>query len=381
MVGHTPTVVHSWTVTREGQRELIRSARRVSLWTRATLVRHVLMAVGFWLVLVVLVIPWVLNDDSRTIGRLDRIGLCVIGVIAVVVSVMWVSVHRSIIAKQIVAAYPVGQVAFSETDDRGFRIAHALGETSWRWDQMGGVRSNPGVLGIPDRLAVRSDQPRPGLMPQLCVWVPRELVADAALVRLRLPVVGKTPVPSQHGFPCGTAVAQPRTWVVTADSQRRLAHGAWLALILEPQILVAQILVAVGAVGQTALAIVMTLDGYGPGSMSLLLPALFALNIWTPWWTSRRQIRTLFPIGFSASLQIEDVGMRVLTARDEQVIPWRSLQASRIRGTAFTYPNPVQSLARETIPTPLVPDDVLRQLGCRPFGTNLTEFEGISAGQ
>ncbi|MEU4451850.1 hypothetical protein AB0F44_11000 [Nocardioides sp. NPDC023903] len=322
-----------------------------------------------------------LNDDSRTIGRLDRIGLCVLGMVSVVLSVMWLSVHRSIIAKQIVAAYPVGQVAFSETDDRGFRIAHALGETSWHWDQIGGVRSNAAVLGVPDRLTARPDQSPPGLMPRLSVWVPRELVADAALVRLRLPVVGKTPAPSQHGFPRGTAVAQPRTWVVTADSQRRLAHGAWLALILEPQILVAQILLAVAAVGQTALAVVMTLGGYGPGSMSLLLPALFALNIWTPWWTSRRQIRTLFPVGFSASLQIEDVGMRVLTAQDEQVIPWRMFQTSRIRGTAFTYPNPVQSMARETIPAPLVPDDVLRRLGCRPLGTQLAESEGVPAGQ
>ena len=339
------------------------------------------MAVGFWLVLVVLVIPWMLNDDSRTIGRLDRIGLCAIGVVAVVLSVMWLSVHSSIIAKQIVAAYPVGQVAFSETDDRGFRVANALGETSWRWDQIGGVRSNAAVLGLPDRLAARPDQSLPGLMSRLSVWVPRELVTDAAFVRLRLPVVGKTPVPSQHGFPRGTAVAQPRTWVVTADSQRRLAHGAWLALILEPQILVAQILLAVAAVGQTVLAVVMTLDGYGTGSMSLLLPAFFVLNIWTPWWTTRRQVRALFPVGFSASLQIEDVGMRVLTARCEQVIPWRMLQGSRIRGTAFSYPNPVQSMGRETIPAVLVPDDVLRRLGCRPLGTQFVEMEGGSAGQ
>lgn len=377
-VRHTPYVVHSWTVNRAGQRQLIRAARRVSLWTRATLVRHVLIAVVAWLVFA---IPWVLRGDIGTIGRLDRIALSVIAVIALLVSVAWLIAHRSIIAKQVIAAYPECLVAFSETDDRGFRIANALGETSWRWGQMGGARSNAGVLGLPDRLTARPDQPLPGFMPRSSVWVPRELVADDVFVRLGLPAVGKTPVPSQHGFPRGVAVAQPRTWVVTADFQRRLAHGAWLALILEPQILVAQILLAVAAVGQTALAIVMTLDGYGPGPMILLLPALFVLNIWTPWWTTRRQVRTLFPVGFSASLQIEDVGMRMLTARDEQVIPWRLLQGARIRGTAFTYPNPVQSMARETIPAQLVPDDVLRRLGCRSLGTQLVGPESISAGQ
>ncbi|MER7609530.1 hypothetical protein [Nocardioides sp. NPDC127503] len=371
-------MVHSWTVTREGQRQLIRAARRVSLWTRGTLVRHVLIAVGFWLVLVV---PWVLNDDSRIIGRLDRIGLCVLGVVALVVSVMWLIAHRPTIAKQIVAAYPVGKVAFSETDDRGFRIAHALGETSWRWDQIGSVRSNADVLGIPDRLVVRPDQPPPGLMPPSSVWVPRELLADTVLLRLGLPVVGKTPERTQDGFPRGVAVTAPRTWLVTTASQRSLAHGAWLALILEPKILTVQILLAAGAVGQTVFAVGMVLDGYDMEWATLLLPALFAWNIWASWWTSRRQIRTLFPVGFSASLQIEDVGMRVLTAQDEQVIPWRMFQESRIRGTAFTYPNPVQSMARETIPAPLVPDDVLRRLGCRQVGTQLAASEGVPAGQ
>lgn len=377
MVGHTPSVVHSWTVTWNGQRQLIRSARRLSLWTRATFVRHVLIAVVGWLVLVIL---WVLDGDPAS-GRLGRIELLVLGTLALFISGMWLITHRSVIAKQIIAAYPLGQVVFSAVDDRGFRIAHGLGETSWRWDQIEGARSNAGVLGIPDRLAVRPEQSLPGLMPQLSVWVPRALVADDVLLRIGLPVVGKTPVPSQEGFPRGTAVRQPRTWVVTADSQRRLAHDAWLTLILEPKMLAAQVLLAVAAVGHALLVVVMILDGYGTRATGLLLPALVALSIWTPRWMTRRQVRTLFPVGFKASLQIEDVGMRVLTAWDEQVIPWRMLQGSRVRGTAFTYPNPVQSMARETIPGALVPDDVLRRLGCRPLGTQFVEAEGGSAGQ
>lgn len=371
-------MVHSWTVTQTGQRQLIRSARRLSLWTRATFVRHVLIAVVAWLVFAIL---WVLDDDPRSIGRLDRIGLLVLGTFALLASVMWLIAHRSVIAKQIAATYPLGQVVFSAVDDRGFRIANALGETSWRWDQLGGARSNAGVLGIPDRLAVRPEQSPPGLMPQLSVWVPRVLVADDVLVRIGLPVVGKTPVPSQGGFPRGAAVRQPRTWVVTADSQRKLAHDAWLALILEPKMLAVQILLAVAAAGHTVLAVVMILDGYGMRATGLLFPAVVALNIWTSWWMTRRQVRALFPVGFSASLQIEDVGMRVLTAWDEQVIPWRMLQGSRVRGTAFTYPNPVQSMARETIPAPLLPDDVLRRLGCRPLGTRFVEAEDVPAGR
>lgn len=332
------------------------------------MVRHVLIAVVGWLFLA---IWWVLNDGARIFGSLDRIGLVVSGVVALLISALWLVAHRSIIARQIIAAYPVGHIVFSEMDDRGFRIANALGETSWRWDQLGGARSNAGVLGIPDRLAVRSDQPFPGLMPELSVWVPRVLVADDVFVRLGLSVVGTTPESSQDGFPRGTAVTQPRIWVVTTDAQRRLAHDAWMALILEPMILAAQVLCAVVVVGQTVVGILMILDGFGGGPASLLLPALFALNIWAPWWMERRQVRALFPVGLSASLQVEDVGIRVLTARDERVIPWTLLQRSRRRGTAFSYPNPVQSMARETIPAALIPDDVLVRLGCRPGGTQL----------
>lgn len=348
------------------------------LWTRATLVRHVLISVVAWLVFA---LPWTLSDDARTIGRLDRIGLLALGVIALLVSAMWLVAHRSVIAKQILAAYPIGQVVFSEMDDRGFRIAHALGETSWRWDQTDGARSNAGVLGIPDRLAVRSDQPLPGLMPVLSVWVPRMLVADDVLVRLGQPVVGTTPVPAQDGFPRGIAVGQPRTWVVTAEAQRRLAHDAWLALILEPKIVAVQVLVAVLVVGQVGVEVLMILDGFGGRPTSLLLPALMALNIWAPWWMARRQVLALFPVGFSASLQVEEVGIRVLTARDERAIPWTLLQRSRRRGTAFSYPNPVQSMERETIPASLFPDDVLERLGCRPRGTQLVDSDGVSAGQ
>lgn len=378
MVGHTPSVVHSWIVTWKGQRQLIRAARRLSLWTRATLVRHVLIAVAVWLVFA---ISWVLSDEDGTIGRLDRIGLLVSGVIALGVSVMWLIADRPIIAKQIVAAYPVGRVAYSEVDDRGFRIANALGQTSWRWDQLDGARSNAGVLGLPDRLAARSDQPLPGLMPESSVWVPRVLVADEAFIRLGLPVVGTTPMSSHRGFPQGTVVTQPRTWVVTADAQRRLARDAWLALILEPRILVAQVLFAVAVAGLVVVEVLMILDGFGVRPASLLLPAVYALNIWAPWWMARRQVFALFPVGFSASLQVEDAGIRVLTARDERVIPWTLLQRSRRRGTAFSYPNPVQSMERETIPASLFPDDVLERLGCRPRGTQLVDSYGVSAGQ
>lgn len=377
MVGHTPCVVHSWTVTWKGQRQLIRSARRLSLWTRATFVRHVLIAVVGWLVLVIL---WVLDGDPSS-GRLGRIELLVLGTLALFISGMWLITHRSVIAKQIIAAYPLGHVVFSAVDDHGFRITTALGETSWRWDQIEGARSNADVLGIPDRLAVRPEQSLPGLMPEPSVWVPRALVADDVLVRLGLPVVGSTPVPFQGGFPRGNAVGQPRTWVVTADSQCRLAHDAWSALILEPKMLAAQILLAVAAAGHVVLAVLMILDGSGMRATSPLFPVAFALSIWTPWWMTRRQVRTLFPVGFKTSLQIEDVGMRVLTARDEQVIPWRMLQGSRVRGTAFTYPNPVQPMAREAIPASLVPGDVLRRLGCSPLGAPFVGTEGGSAGQ
>ncbi|MER7558352.1 hypothetical protein ABTZ46_15510 [Nocardioides sp. NPDC126508] len=322
-----------------------------------------------------------LDDDPGNIGRLDRIGLLVLGAFALLASVMWLIAHRSVIAKQIVAAYPLGQVVFSAVDARGFRIADALGETSWRWDQLGGARSNAGVLGIPGRLAVRPEQSLPGLMPELSVWVPRALVADDVLVRIGLPVVGETPVPSQEGFPRGTGVRQAHTWVATADSQRRLAHDAWLAVILEPKMLAVQILLAVAAIGHAVLVVGMILDGSGMRATSLVFPAVVASSIWTPWWMTRRQVRTLFPVGFEASLQIEDVGMRVLTAWDEQVIPWKVLQRSRVRGTAFTYPNPVQSMGRETIPAALVPDDVLRRLGCRPLGTQSRESRDVSAGQ
>ncbi|MFI5624733.1 hypothetical protein ACIA03_14825 [Nocardioides sp. NPDC051685] len=331
-----------------------------------------------WLVFA---ISWVLSDDSGTIGRFDRIGLLALGVIAVLVSAMWMIAHRSIIAKQIVAAYPVGLVVFSEMDDRGFRIANALGETSWRWDQLDGARSNAGVLGIPDRLAVRADHSIPGLMPQLSVWVPRALMADDVLVRLGLPVAGTTPVRSQHRFPRGTAVTQARTWVVTADSQRRLAHDAWLALILEPKMLAVQVLLATAVAGQSVITALMILDGYGVRPTSILLPVAFALNIWAPWWMARREVRTLFPIGFNATLQVEDVGLRVLAARDERVFPWRTLQGSRLRRTALTYPGQVEPMARGTIPALLVPDDVLRRLGCRPAGTQLAAAEGASADQ
>lgn len=363
-------MVTSWTVTWKGQRQLIRAARRLSLWNRGTFVRHVLIAVVAW---VFFAISWVLSDENGTIGRLDRIGLLVCGVVALGISVMWLGGHRSTIAKQIVAAYPVGRVAHSEVDDRGFRIANALGQTAWRWDQLGEAQGNAGVLGIPDRLAVRSDQPLPGLMPESRAWVPRVLVADDVFVRVGLPVVGATPVPSHRGFPCGTVVTQPRTWVVTADVQRRLARDAWLALILEPMILAAQVLLAAAVAGSVAFEVLMILDGFGVRLGSLLLPVLFALNIWAPWWMARRQIFALFPVGFSASLQVEESGIRVLTARDERVIPWILLQGSRRRGTAFNYPNPVQSMARETIPAALIPDDVLVRLGCRPGGTHLVE--------
>jgi hypothetical protein len=357
-------VVHSWTVTWKGQRQLIRAARRLSLWTRATFVRHVLIAVVGWLVFVIL---WLLDGDPAS-GRLGRIELLVLGTLALLASGMWLIAHRSVIAKQIAAAYPLGQVVFSAVDDRGFRIANALGETSWRWDQIEGARSNAVVLGIPGRLAVRPEQSLPGLMPELSVWVPRALVADDVFVRIGLPVVGKTPVPSREGFPRGTGVRQPRTWVVTADSQHRLAHDAWLALILEPKMLAVQTLLAVAAMGHAVLGVVMVLDGFDMRATSLLLPAVVALSFWTPWWMTRRQVRTLFHVGLKAALLIEDAGMRVLTAWDEQVIPWRALQGSRVRGTAFTYPNPVQSMGRETIPVALVPDDVLGRLGCRPRG-------------
>lgn len=377
MVGHTPSVVHSWTVTWEGQRQLIRAARRLSLWTRATVVRHVLIAVVGWLVLVIL---WVLDGDPIS-GGLGRIELLMLGTLALLISGMWLVTHRSLIAKQIVAAYPLGQVVFSAVDDRGFRIAHALGETSWRWDQIEGAQINAGVLGIPDRLAVRPEQSLPGLMSEPSVWVPRALVADDVLLRIGLPVVGATPVPSREGFPRGIAVRQARTWVVTADSQRRLAHDAWLALMLEPRMLAAHVLLAVAAAGNALLAVVMILDGFDARATGLLFPAIVASSIWTPWWMTRRQVRRLFPVGFKASLQIEDVGMRVLTAWDEQVIPWRILRGFRVRGTAFTYPNPVQSMGRETIPAALVPNDVLMRLGCRPFGTQFVEAEGGSAGQ
>ncbi|MFE6509375.1 hypothetical protein ACFVDI_20215 [Nocardioides sp. NPDC057767] len=365
-------------MTWKGQRQLIRAARRLSLWTRATFVRHVLIAVVAWLVFAIL---WVVDDDPGSIGRLDRIGLLVLGAIALLASLMWLIAHRSVIVKQIVAAYPLGQVVFSAVDERGFRIAHALGETSWRWDQLRGARTNAGVLGIPDRLAVRPEQSLPGLMPELSVWVPRAVVADDVLRRIGLSVVGQGPVPSQEGFPRGTGVRQARTWVATADSQRKLARDAWLTLILEPKMLAVQVLLAVAAMGHAVLGVVMILDGSGMRATSLLFPAVVALSVWTPWWMTRRQVRTLFPVGFGATLQLEDVGMRVLTAWDEQVIPWRVLQGSRVRGTAFTYPNPVQSMGRETIPVALVPDDVLSRLGCRPPGTQLGESRGISAGQ
>lgn len=370
-------MVHSWTVTPKGQRQLIRAARTLSLWTRATLVRHVLIAVLGWLLLVIL---WALDGDP-TGGRLGRIELLVLGTLAFLMSGMWLITHRSIIAKQIVAAYPVGLVVFSEMDDRGFRIANALGETSWSWDQLGGARSNAGVLGIPDRLAVRADHSIPGLMPPLSVWVPRALMADAVFVRLGLPVTGTRPVPSQHRFPRGTAVAQARTWMVTADSQRRLAHDAWLALILEPKMLAVQVLLATVVAGQTVITALMILDGYGARSTSILLLVALALNIWAPWSMARREVRTLFPIGFNASLQVEDVGLRVMTARDERVFPWRMLQGSRLWRTALTYPSQIESMARGTIPAQLVPDDVLRRLGCRPAGTQLAAAEGASADQ
>lgn len=363
-------MVHSWTVTWERQRQLIRSARRVSLWTRATLVCHGLIAVVTWLVLV---FPWALSDDARTIGRLDRIGLFTLGATALLISAVWLIFHRAVIARQVIAAYPQGLVAFSEMDDRGFRIANALGETSWRWDQMDGARSNAGVLGLPDRLAVRPGQPLSGLMPTVSVWVPRALVTDDVFVRLGLPVVGMTPVPSRDGFPRGVAVTQPRTWVVTADAQRRLARDAWMALNREPMIVAAQVLAAVAIVGLIVVEARMILDGYGVHPTSLQFPVIFALSIWAPWWTTRRQVRTLFPVGFSASLQVEDVGIRVLTARDERVVPWSLLQRSRRRGTAFGYPNPVHPTAYETIPAALMPEDVLLRIGCRPGGTQLVD--------
>ncbi|MEI7055942.1 hypothetical protein WBG06_09020 [Nocardioides sp. CCNWLW239] len=356
-------MVHIWAVTPKGQWQLVRSARRASLWTRATLLRHVLIAIVCWSVLIV---PWVLSDDSGTIGRLDRIGLAALGVMALLFSGMWLIAHRSVIAKQITATYPIGKVVVSEMDDRGFRIATALGEASWRWDQIGGAHGNAGILGFIDRQAVRLDRFLPGLMPRPSVWVPRALVADDLLVRLGLPVVGPTPVASRHGFPRGTAVTAARTWVVTADSQRRLARDAGMTLVLEPRMLAALILAAVMLGGQAYLTVVAALDGYGTDPTNLLVPVFVAVSIWALWRATRSQIRSLFPVGFSVSLQVEDVGIRLLTARDERVIPWRMLQGSRIRGSAFSYPNVLRPTARETIPAPLIPDDIVARLMTSP---------------
>jgi hypothetical protein len=364
-------VVHSWTVDPKGQRQLIRAVRRQVFWSRAGLRWQALVALIVWPGL------WLYWAMTTTVEHpfTDQTGLKVAGVLGALCYLATLLLVRWAVARHVVRYYPVWSTAHAAMDEGGLRVANGLGETYRRWDQMEGAQSSRGVLGLPDRLASRSKWS----MTMPTTWIPRALVADEVYVRLGLDVPAAGVVVSSEVFPVTTTLAPARTWQVTEESQRTLARDSWLASVT-PKLVVLQVAFAVIALGSIAEWVLWAFGDYQPSGMPIP-PLILAMSIVGPWWSSRRQVRVLFPIGAEVSVRIDNAGLRLVAAVDERLIPWPLLRGCRRRGAALTYPNPVAPLMREVIPAELVPDDVLVRLGCRPFGTQLVEPGSVSAGQ
>ena len=338
-------------------------------WSRAGLIRCTVLAVvvwpGTWL--------WWAMTTSVEDPLSDRLGLELAAATGAFLYCLVIGFARLAISRQVVRAYPDGTTAWTEVDETGLRVANGLGETYYTWDQMQGAQSGRGVIGLPDRFAVLSTS-----LPT--TWIPSALVADEVFVRLGLDVPGGALPPASERIPYAKALAAARTWDVTPENQRTLARDLWLTMVVTPKMLILQAALVVVAAASVAEWVLWAYGSYQPSGMPIL-PFVFALNVVAPWWTARRQVRVLFPVGTTATVRIEDRGIRVVTAVDERLVPWPLLRGSRRRGFALSYPNAITPLMREVIPAELVPEGVLVRLGGRPLGTQFVDSEGVSAGQ
>ncbi|WP_143033641.1 hypothetical protein [Nocardioides sp. YR527] len=309
-----------------------------------------------------------LSEDSRSIGPVDRTGLAVLAVVAVALALLCVAMVSSRVGKQIREAYPIGVTAYAESDAAGLRVSNALGETFRRWDQIVTGPSSATVLRIEERAGSLSTTFLANLVWRLnSSWVPGDLLGAEDVGRLRIPAPAETVEPSALAFPRSNQVQPARAIVMTAEVQRRLGRDAWLAILVKPVILFTQVMLAVVVVGSVAVGISTGLAGDGwLTTQWLVLVVLFGAEVWVLWWMPRHQARVMFPVGFSTSVRIDDLGIRLVTALDERLIPWALLRDARRRGTALIYPSRTARMEWEMVPADLVPNDVLDQLGCRP---------------
>lgn len=364
-------MVHSWTVTWEGQRQLIRAARRLSLWTRATFVRAGALAIGLWLVICT---PGLLSEDIRPVGPADSVGPAVVAVVAVVLTLLCVWMVSSRIGNQVRVAYPIGVTAFAESDRTGLRISNALGETYRRWDQVVSGPSSEMALQIAERAGSLSTTFLANLVWKLhCSWVPGDLLGREDFARLHIRAPLKIAGASAQEFPRSYEVRPARAIVMTSDVQRRLARDAWLSILLKPTMLATQVMCGVVVVGSVALAVSTGFAGDAwLMTQWLTLVIAFSVEVWVLWWIPRRQARVLFSVGFTTSVRIDDLGIRLVTALDERLIPWMLLHDARRHGTALIYPKRTAPMEWEMVPADLVPKDILARLGRRPFDTQFT---------
>lgn len=142
-------------------------------------------------------------------------------------------------------------------------------------------------------------------------------------------------------------------WTVTPAGQKQISRGFWLATLLSPQgavvVVYLFVLLLWGLLVHSGLLMAVTAV-----VVAVIVGAIWGVRI-------RRTVKTTYPVGFTASFDMGEAGIRLSNAIAVSEVPWQNLVKPRKRGAAVVLLLPNKQ--RIAIPRALLPDEALVRLG------------------